>query len=63
MVPIFFDFIPERIQGWPIWLDRELSDEEFVVLLEYAGILKVVTISRNLEGFRDAKGLKHLVCR
>ena len=51
MVPIFFDFIPERIQGWPIWLDRELSDEEFVVLLEYAEILKVVTISRNLEGF------------
>lgn len=27
------------------------------------GILKLVVISRNLEGFRDAKGLRHLVCR
>ena len=28
--------------------------------LERAGILKVVALSRNLEGFRDAKGLRHL---
>jgi len=44
-------------------VDRELSDGEFVSCLERAGILKSVAISRNLEGFRDAKGLKHLVCR
>ena len=31
--------------------------------MEQAGILKLVVISRNLEGFRDAKGLMHLVCR
>ena len=31
--------------------------------LECARILKVVAISRNLEGFRDAKGLRHLVRR
>ena len=62
-VPIFFDFAPGKIQGWPIWVDRELSDEEFVSCLECDGILKVVAISRNLEGFRDAKGVKHLVRR
>ena len=43
-------------------MDRELSDGEFVSCLERAGILKLVAISRNLEGFRDAKGLKHLIC-
>ena len=62
MVPIFFDFIVGKIQGWPIWVDKELSDEEFVGRLERAGILKAVAISRNLEGFRDTKGLRHLVC-
>ena len=44
-------------------MDRELSDGEFVSYLERAGILKLVAISRNLEGFRDAKGLRHLVHR
>ena len=29
--------------------------------LKRFGILKAVVISRNLEGFRDAKGLRHLV--
>ena len=63
MVPIFFDFVPGKIQGWPIWVDRELSNEEFVGYLRHAGILKAMAISRNLEGFRNAKGLKHLVRR
>ena len=44
-------------------MDRELFDREFVGCLEYAEILKAVAISRNLEGFKDAKGLRHLVCR
>ena len=44
-------------------MDKELSDEEFVGCLERTGILKVVAISRNLEGFKDAKGLRHLVRR
>ena len=42
-------------------MDRELSDREFVGCLERVGILKTVAISRNLEGFRDTKGLRHLV--
>ena len=44
-------------------MDRELSNGEFVGCLECAGILKVVAISGNLEGFRDAKGLRHLIRR
>ena len=42
-------------------MDKELSEEEFVGRLECASILKAVAISRNLEGFRDAKDLRHLV--
>ena len=37
-------------------MDRKLSDEEFVGHLKRARIPKAVAISRNLEGFRDAKG-------
>ena len=62
-VPVFFDFVAAKIQGWPIWVDKELSDEEFVGHLKRAGILKAVAISRNFEGFRDAKGLRYLVRR
>ena len=60
-MPIFFDFVLGKIQGWSIWIDKELSDVEFVGRLEHAGILKKVAISRNLESFKDAKGLRHLV--
>jgi len=62
-VPIFFDFVPGKNTGWPIWVDRELSNGEFISCLECVGILKSVAIFRNLKGFRDAKGLRHLVCR
>ena len=31
--------------------------------MEQASILKSVAITRNLEGFRDAKGLRHMVRR
>ena len=62
-MPIFFDFVLGKIQGWPIWVDRELSDEEFVGYLRRVRILKAVGISKNLEGFRDAKGVRYLVCR
>ena len=62
VVPIFFDFVSGKITGWSSWVDKELFDGEFVSCLERAGILKLVAISRNLKGFRDAKGLRHLVC-
>ena len=44
-------------------MDKELSNGEFISCLERVGILKLVAISRNLKGFRDAKGLRHLVHR
>ena len=62
VVPIFFDFVLGTI-GWSSWVDKVLFDGEFVSCLECAGILKLVAISRNLEGFRDTKGLRHLVRR
>ena len=62
-VPIFFDFVWVKITDWPIWLDKEVSNGEFVSCLECVEILKSVAISKNLKGFRDAKGLRHLVCR
>ena len=60
-VPIFFNFVPGKIIGWSSWVDKELSDGEFVSCLKHARILKSVAISRNLEGFRDTKGLRHLM--
>ena len=44
-------------------MDKELSDYEFVSCSEHVEILKSVAISRNLEGFWDAKGLRYLVRR
>ena len=58
-IPIFFDFVLGKITGWPIGVDRKLPDGEFVTCLDCAGILKSVAIFRNLEGFRDLKGLRH----
>ena len=44
-------------------MDKELSDADFVGCLERAGILKSVVMTKNLEGFCDVKGLRHLVRR
>ena len=40
-------------------MDKKISDGGFTNCLECTKILKLVAISR----FRDAKGLRHLVCR
>ena len=62
-VPIFFDFAPGKIIGWFNWVDEELSNGGFTNCLECVGILNSVAIFKNLEGFRDTKGLRHLVRR
>ena len=62
-VLIFLDFVVGKIIGWVEWVEKELSDADFVGFLERAGILKSVVMTRNLEGFRDIKGLRHLVRR
>ena len=62
-VLIFLDFVVGKIIGWAEWVEKELSDADFVGFLECAGVLKSVVMTRNLEGFRDIKGLRHLVRR
>ena len=44
-------------------MDKELSDADFVGCLERANILKLVAMTRNIEGFCDVNGLRHLVQR
>ena len=62
-VLIFLDFVVGKIIGWAEWVEKELSDADFVGCLERAGILKSVVMTKNLEGFCDVKGLRHLVRR
>lgn len=63
VVPIFSGFVPGRKTDWASWVVEELSDEDFVGCLELVGFLESVVITKNLEGFKDAKGLRHLVRR
>lgn len=49
------------ITGWASWVDEELFNGDLAQCLEQTSILNSVTITRNLEGFRDTKGLRHLV--
>ena len=49
--------------GWKDWVDRELSDTCFMGLLQRAGILKAIVLSRCLSNYRDLFNLRHLVRR
>ena len=44
-------------------MDNELSDTDFMGLLQWAGVLKVIVSFRYLSDFRDLFNLRHLVCR
>ena len=46
--------------GWKEWVYRELSDMGFMGLLQRAGVLKAVVLSRSLSNFRDLYNLRHL---
>lgn len=63
VVPLMFDYNAGKTRGWSNWVDQELSDASFVSCLDRARVLKSVAMSRNLDGYRDAKGLRHLVYR
>ena len=41
-------------------MDKKLSNVDFVRCLECAGVLKSIAMTRNLDSFRDVKGLRHL---
>ena len=49
--------------GWKEWVYRELSDTGFMGLLQRAGVLKAIVLSRCLSNYRDLFNLRHLVYR
>ena len=62
-VPLHFEFRSGTSSGWKEWVDSELSDTGFMGLLQRAGVLKAVVLSRCLSNFRDLYNLRHLVRR
>ena len=62
-VPIHFEFGSGTTLGWREWVDNELSDIGFMGLLQRAGVLKTINLSRYLSNFKDLYNLRHLVCR
>ena len=62
-VPINFEFGLGTALGWREWVDNELSDTGFMGLLQRAGLLKAVILSRCLSNYRDLYNLRNLVCR
>jgi hypothetical protein len=62
-VPIKFDFQCLRASNWEAWVDKELADETFCGLLEQAGVLQAILISRSLNMYRDTESLRQLVRR
>ena len=62
-VPIHFEFGSGTTLGWREWVDNELSDIGFMGLLQRAGVLKAINLSRYLSNFKDLYNLRHLACR
>nr|XP_023922362.1 uncharacterized protein LOC112033825 [Quercus suber] len=62
-VPIHFEFGSSQALGWKEWVDRELSDVNFMGLLWQASVLQAVVLSRCLSNYRDLFNLCHLVRR
>ena len=60
-VPIHFKFRSGTTLGWREWVDRELFDIGFMGLLQRAGVLKAIVLSRCLSNYRDLFNLRHLV--
>ena len=56
-VPIKFDFQCLRASNWESWVDKELADEAFCALLEQAGVLQAILISRSSSMYRDTESL------
>ena len=50
-VPIHFEFGSGTSSSWKEWVNSELSDTGFMGLLQRAGVLKVVVLSRSLSNF------------
>ena len=62
-MPIHFEFGSGTALGWREWVDNELSDTDFMGLLQQAGVLKAIISSCCLSNFQDLFNLRHLVRR
>ena len=62
-MPIHFEFGLGTALGWKEWVNNKLSDTGFMGLLQRAGVLKVVVLSRSLSNFQNHYNLRHLVRR
>ena len=62
-MPIHFEFGSGTALGWREWVDNELSDTDFMRLLQRASVLKAIVSSRCLSNFRDLFNLRHLIRR
>ena len=60
-MPIHFEYRSGMALGWKEWVYRELSDMGFMGLLQRAGVLKAIVLSRCLSNYRDHFNLCHLV--
>ena len=60
-MPIHFEFGSGMALGWKEWVNGELSDTGFMGLLQQAGVLKSIVMSRCLSNYRDLFNLHHLV--
>jgi hypothetical protein len=57
VVPLKFDFQCLRASSWEAWVDKEFVDEEFCALLERAGVLQAILVSRSSNMYRDTRKL------
>jgi hypothetical protein len=58
VVPFVFDFQCSRAIEWADWIDSELADREFCDILEQAGVLRSILISRCSNMYRDTETLR-----
>ena len=63
LVAILFEFGSGTSLGWKERVDEELSDTGFMAMLQQAGVLKAIVLSRCLSNYRDLFNLCHLVRR
>uniref|UniRef100_A0A2N9GG51 Aminotransferase-like plant mobile domain-containing protein n=1 Tax=Fagus sylvatica TaxID=28930 RepID=A0A2N9GG51_FAGSY len=62
-VPLVFDFQCSRAVEWADWIDLELANRGFCDLLEQAGVLRSILISRGSNMYRVTEALRQLVRR
>jgi hypothetical protein len=62
-VPLQLEYPSSIVETWADWVDEELVDNEFVEVLQEAGVFKAIVLSQGLNMYRDVTGTRHLVRR